>query len=157
MGKPRRKICFSHVNVVLAAEFSVDSLGFVFSSDKSELAHAVGSAYCACFCKHGFEVFVRLQDCFADVVFVRFELRGNFDDGYVAYYVQCLRQTCQQMRRQLVFENLHESLRWSCFSMKVLVDNCISGTWLLSVANSSSLRLPNQRDAEIVFIALNFQ
>src|SRR5208283_1428165 len=96
--------------MVLASKFPMYSLGFVFSGDKSELAQPVSSAYCSCFSKHGSDVSVSFQDCFADKVFVRFQFWRNFDDGYVPYYVQCLRQTCQQIRGQIVFENLQEGL-----------------------------------------------
>ena len=106
MGEPWRKVCFSYVNVVLAAEFSVDGLSFVFASDKIVVADAKDSADVACFGKDGCDVFLGLQDCFTDYVLISFEFGWDVNNHYVADYVERLRNFSKQFRRQIVFENL---------------------------------------------------
>ena len=79
--------------MVLASELLVNCSSFLFSSDESEFSNTKCSSYCASFCKYGFDVFVCFQDRFADGFLVRFEFWRNFNDGYVAYDVEGLRQT----------------------------------------------------------------
>jgi len=57
-AEARRKIRFSYINMVLATEFAVNRLGFVFSCDEGVVTDAVDSAYVACFGKNCSNVFV---------------------------------------------------------------------------------------------------
>ena len=92
--------------MVLAAEFAVDGLGFVFPSDEVVVADAEDTAYVACFGEDGFDVFLCLQDCFADYVLVGFELGWDVDYDYVADDVEGLGNFGKQIRGQFVLEGL---------------------------------------------------